>query len=83
MPKKKKKIVYEYLEKDKWVEYAKPKKSRQFGFFGTRTNGSYGEAHWGDGEIVKRGHSSKQLFAWVHDNVFMLAWGDMRIKRIK
>jgi len=70
-------------KKGQWCKYNKPKLGKQFGFFGTLKDGHFGEVHWGDGNIVRRGFSKDRLFAWLHDNVDMMFWGDMQIKEIK
>tara|TARA_Y100000310_G_scaffold340218_1_gene435256 strand:+ start:4738 stop:4974 length:237 start_codon:yes stop_codon:yes gene_type:complete len=77
------KIIYKYYEKRNWVSYNKPKKTRQFGFFATKKNGKKSEVRWGSEKVIRRCYSRKKLFAWLHDNVLMLVWGDISIKRIK
>ena len=78
-----KKTIYEYYEETgEWIEYTKPRKGKQYGFFGTRKDGKYAELHWGDGNIVKRGLTKKRLFGWFHDTIPMFSWGDISIKKV-
>jgi len=76
-------MKYMYLTKDwKWKEHNKPLKGKQFGFFGTRKDGSYGELHWNKNTEVRRCYSRSCLFGWFHDNVPIPFWGDSGIFEI-
>jgi hypothetical protein len=75
-------MKYLYLKDGKWEEHDKPLKGKQYGFFATRTDKTYGEAHWGDGNTIRRGFNDQSLFAWLHDEVPIFSWGDMGIKHI-
>jgi len=75
-------MKYLYIKKGKWIEYKQPSNRKQFGFFGTRKDGTYGEANWGDGNTIRRGFSNQSLFAWLHDEVPIPFWGDIGIFEI-
>jgi len=80
------KILYWYLSKKgqlRWYKSEKPKQGKQYGFFGTLTSGKFGEVHWGMVGFVRRSFDRDRLFAWLHDNVGMPFWGDMRIQEVK
>jgi hypothetical protein len=89
---KKPKVRYGYQNRgtgltvvDGWKLYDKPLNGKQYGFFGTLKSGKFGEITWGEGDELhhKRAFNSKDLFGWLHDNVFIPFWGDMRIEEIK
>lgn len=78
---------YKYLLKGKFKDKKKPLKLKdEWGFFATRKDGSYGEVHWNDSKdkiYVIRGDSQKALFGWLHNEVPIFAWGNIRIERIE
>jgi hypothetical protein len=71
-----------------WKLYDKPLKGKQFGFFATLKDGKFGEVTWGDEKDQltihhKRSFDEKSLFEWLHDNILIPFWGDMRIQEVK